>query len=483
MLEKKSVPFFIMLFSFSVLLQSCAGPSKPAVSQVQMQEVPVGTGFKEEGKGGSGPGNLASMGQKKLNSAPAVKEVTPLAGLETPAPGVNAATTRRDLIRARFPGKKVFFPDELSVPENKPEYKIGTDDVISVLVWNQSDLSLPNVTVRKDGMISFPLIGNVKVAGLTIPQVEDLLKTELTRFLTKPQVSVNPKEMNSQRVFIIGPIRRPSILGGGPLLPYYFVKAGSTLLEALGDVEFSSEADLAASYISRRDVIIPINVKTLLRDGDLSQNIYLEPGDRIVIATPLKEVRVLGEVNGPHIYKLKMEDTLLDALSMAKGVKKESADLYMAYVARNKQIIPVSLKRLLDFGDMTQNIVMEDGDVVYIPNIDEKKYFVLGEVHKPGVVYYKDPVDVVEAIAQGGGFLTTAQRSQVVVVRGDLRSPQVYELNMLAMLEGASFERFPLQKGDIVYIPRTMIADWNVFISQLIPTAALAAVIDLMVKP
>jgi len=70
-----------------------------------------------------------------------------------------------------------------------------------------------------------------------------------------------------------------------------------------------------------------------------------------------------------------------------------------------------------------------------------------------------------------------------VVVRGDLRSPQVYELNMLAMLEGASLERFPLQKGDIVYIPRTLIADWNVFISQLIPTAALAAVIDLMARP
>ncbi len=483
MREKKSSPLFLILFTFCLLAQSCAGPSKPAVSPVRVHEVPNGSVLSDDGKGVPVRENSGSMKEKRANYAPAVKEVTPIASLEAPAPVVNGASTRRDLIRARFPGKKVLFPDELGLPEQKPEYKIGADDVISVLVWNQPDLTLPTVTVRKDGMISFPLIGNLKVAGLTIPEVEELLKAELTRFLTKPQVSVNPKEMNSQRVFIIGPIRRPSILGGGPLLPYYFVKAGSTLLEALADVEFSFEADLAASYISRRDMIIPINVKMLLKDGDLSQNLFLEPGDRIVIATPLKEVKVLGEVNGPYTYKLKMDDTLLDAVSMAKGVKKESADLYMAYVARSKQIIPVSLKRLLDFGDMTQNIVMEDGDVVYIPNIDEKKYFVLGEVQKPGVVYYRDPVDVVEAIAQGGGFLTTAQRSQVVIVRGDLRSPQVYELNMLAMLEGSSFERFPLQKGDIVYIPRTLIADWNVFISQLIPTAALAAVIDLMAKP
>jgi protein involved in polysaccharide export with SLBB domain len=87
-------------------------------------------------------------------------------------------------------------------------------------------------------------------------------------------------------------------------------------------------------------------------------------------------------------------------------------------------------------------------------------------------------VDVVEAIAQGGGFQISAQRKQVVVVRGDLRSPQIYEVNMLAMMEGKTFERFPLQKGDIVYIPRTYIADWNVFITQLLPTAAAAALVS-----
>jgi polysaccharide export outer membrane protein len=173
-----------------------------------------------------------------------------------------------------------------------------------------------------------------------------------------------------------------------------------------------------------------------------------------------------------------METTLLDALSIAKGVKKDTADLYTAYVARNKQIIPVNLKRMLDFGDMSQNLFMEDGDILYVPNSDEKKYFVLGEVPKPGVVYYRDPVDVIEAVAQGGGFLVSAQRKQVVVVRGDLRSPQIYEVNILAMMEGRTFERFPLQKGDIVYIPRTYIADWNVFINQLIPTAAAAALVN-----
>jgi len=477
MLKKKKALFLIVLFSFVLL--SCAGPSKQAVSKVQVQAGPPGGWSQDETKKAPGYGgnDKSTKESKKEKLPPTVKEVTPAISPEkTLPPTFSPTSSRKDYIRARFPGKRVIFPDEIKAPLKKPDYKVGVDDVIGVFVWNQPDLHIPHVTVRRDGMISFPLIGNVKIEGLTIPEIEEVLTKELTRFLKNPQVTVDPKEMNSQRIFVIGPIRRPYIMGG-PLLPFHFVKAGSTLLEALAEVEFSFEADLPASYITRGEVIIPVNIKTLLMDGDLSQNVFLEPGDRIVIATPLKEVRVLGEVNGPERYKLKVDDKLLDALSLAKGVKRETADIYMAYVARNKQIIPVSLKRLLDFGDMSQNMLMEDGDIVYIPNIEEKKYYVLGEVEKPGVVFYKDPVDVVEAIALGGGFKISAQRSQVVIVRGDLRSPQIYEIDLLAMLEGKSFERFPLQKGDIVYIPRTLIADWNVFISQLIPSAVISALI------
>jgi polysaccharide export outer membrane protein len=175
-----------------------------------------------------------------------------------------------------------------------------------------------------------------------------------------------------------------------------------------------------------------------------------------------------------------MDATLLDAISAAGGIVSDKADLYMAYVSRNKQILPVNLKRLLDFGDMSQNMVMEDGDIIYIPNIEEKKYYVLGEVAKPGVVYYKDPVDIIEAIAQSGGFLITAQRKQVAVVRGDIRSPQIYEINLLAMMEGKSFSRFTLQKGDIVYVPTTYIADWNNFLNQLFPTFQGIVFLDLL---
>ena len=391
---------------------------------------------------------------------------------------LNAETvSMKDYHRGRFPKNKVVFPDELTPAGKKYEYNIGINDVLHIFFWQHPDLTM-DVTVRNDGQISFPLVDNIRAEGLTVPELENEIKKQIGRFIQDPQVSINPKETQSQRIFIVGQVRKLYTNIGGK--PYFNLKAGSTLLDALSDVEFYQEADLAASYVNRNDLVIPVDLKALMMDGDLSQNILLIPEDKVIIPAALKEVTLLGEFFGPGRYKVNIDTTLANALSIARGINRETADLYMAFVARNKQILPVNLKRLLDYADMSQNIIMEDGDIVFIPNVQEKKYYVLGEVNKPGVYHYRDPVNVMEAISQGGGFLTTAQRSQVVVVRGDINNPQIYEVDALAMMEGKSLEKFTLQKGDIVYIPRTLIAEWNVFLNQLLPSFQAVVLFDLL---
>ncbi|MCX5909560.1 MAG: SLBB domain-containing protein [Deltaproteobacteria bacterium] len=291
---------------------------------------------------------------------------------------------------------------------------------------------------------------------------------------------MNTKEINSVRIFIIGQVHKFNATSTGGIRPDFLLKGGGTLLDALSAIELAADADLAATYVTRNDLIIPVNLKTLLRYGDLTQNINLLPDDRIVVPGPTKEITILGEVLTPDKYKAFIDTTLADILSIAKGVKKDSADLYMAYVARNRQILPVNLKRLLDYGDLSQNMLMEDGDIVYIPNINEKKYYVLGEVTSPKVVQFTDPHTILEAITQAGGFNYFANRRQVVVVRGDPRDPQIYEINALALMQGKSLERFILQKGDIVYIPRTVIADWNLFVAQVLPIIQTVDIIDVI---
>jgi polysaccharide biosynthesis/export protein len=146
----------------------------------------------------------------------------------------------------------------------------------------------------------------------------------------------------------------------------------------------------------------------------------------------------------------------------------------MAYLARGGRILPVNFKRLIDQGDLDQNILVEDKDVIYVPSSKQSIVYVLGEVKNPKVVHFTDTMDLFEAIGEAGDFMTTANRSEVVVVRGGLHSPQIYAVNALEMMRGETAQRFILNRYDIVYVPRTTIADWNVFVNQLLPTALTA---------
>ncbi len=454
----------VVSFVFTLLLiQSCGMLSGTAIHKVNPQDL------RTSEAGGDSSRDKSELVTKEKPAIPAEKTYVKMSA---------EIVSIKEYVRARFPGKKVIFPDELMPSEKKFEYRVGKDDVLRLFVWNHPDLSM-DLTVRRDGQISFPLIGNVEAEGLTIPELEKKLREGFERFIRDPQININPKEVNSLRISIVGQVRKPYGVVGG-IRPDFFLKGGNTLLEALSDVEFYPDADLAAAYVTRNDLIIPINLKALLKDGDLTQNILLMAEDRIVIPGPIKEITLLGELASPGKYKVNIDTTLADALSIGKGINRETADLYMAYVARKKQVLPVNLKRLLDYGDPGQNILMEDGDIVYVPNINEKKFYVVGEVASPKVVYFRDPVDLIEAIAQAGGFTPVATRTQVVVVRGDVKNPQIYEINALDMLKGKSLERFILQKGDIVYVPRWAIANWNIFVNQILPTIQAVDLIDVI---
>jgi protein-tyrosine phosphatase len=377
--------------------------------------------------------------------------------------------TRKDYIREKFEGKKLVFPQELEkVRPERPIYRIGAEDELYILVWQNPDLST-ELIVRDDGKISLPLVGEVEVAGLQVPELETLLQRKYARYVEKPQVTVTVKAVNSLKVFITGAVRVPTVTAG-PLPTGFPLRGDKRLLTALSQVEILPEADLSEAYIVRGEVIIPLDLNRLLKDGDMTQNILLKPADTIVIPALLKEIAVLGEVNRPGRHKVKRRTTVLDALAVAGGIKRETAVLSMAYLARGGSVLPINFKRLIDIGDLDQNILLEDNDVIYVPSSQENKVFVLGEVRRPGVVRFVSQMDIVEAISEAGDFQTTANRSQVVVVRGAPHQPKVYAINALKMMEGDIAESFLLDRRDIVYVPRTAIANWNLFISQILPT-------------
>src|SRR5262245_39805908 len=103
------------------------------------------------------------------------------------------------------------------------DYVIGSDDVLQVTVWGHQDLDQV-VAVRPDGKISLPLAGEVKAAGLTVPQLAEALTGKLSVSVKNPNVSVMVKEIKSYRVYLVGRVAKPGV---------HPIQAGTPLLQAL----------------------------------------------------------------------------------------------------------------------------------------------------------------------------------------------------------------------------------------------------------
>ncbi|MEO8726042.1 MAG: polysaccharide biosynthesis/export family protein [Acidobacteriaceae bacterium] len=160
---------------------------------------------------------------------------------------------------------------------NSETYIIGPQDMVSVSVWKEPDLS-GSLPVRPDGMISMPLLHDVEAAGFTPMQLSTDIATRLKKFVNDPQVSVVVTSINSQRVFILGEVGHQ-----GPLP----LNAGMTALQAIATAGgLSPFANQKKIYILRAEngtkQKIPFNYKKALK-GDEKQNIALKSNDTIVV--------------------------------------------------------------------------------------------------------------------------------------------------------------------------------------------------------
>ena len=169
-------------------------------------------------------------------------------------------------------------PSPAAANAEDPTYKIGAQDVIRVDVWREDQLTR-TVPVRPDGKITLPLLNDVQAAGLTPTQLAGVIREELKKFITNPQVTVSVTEINSRRIYVNGEVNKS---GAYQLLPHM------TILQALsGSGGFTAFARVKKIYILRvqngASVKIPFNYKEAISGKNPAQNIELEPGDTIVV--------------------------------------------------------------------------------------------------------------------------------------------------------------------------------------------------------
>jgi polysaccharide export outer membrane protein len=156
-----------------------------------------------------------------------------------------------------------------------PAYTIGPSDVLRIIVWKEPDLT-QDVTVRADGMITFPLLGDMEAAGRSPSKLGEALAKGLQKFVEAPRVTVSVSQANSARFYVVGQVAKP---GEFPLSSHTTVLHGLAL--AGGLKEFAKADNIV---IVREDQsVVPVNYKRISEGKDVSQNVALARGDTIVV--------------------------------------------------------------------------------------------------------------------------------------------------------------------------------------------------------
>lgn len=226
--------------------------------------------------------------------------------------------------------------------------------------------------------------------------------------------------------------------------------------------------------------IIPVVGKTARQVRDiLAQKLskYIEKVqlDVRITAFRSKRVYVVGEVKTPGQQELNdVPASILDAVSRAGGFTTES-DYSQVLLTRNGTTWRVDLQALYEDGAVDQNLRLEPGDIVNVPDRALNKVFVLGEVQKPGSYFMnKKRITLAEALADAGYVnQLTSNPAWIFVMRGQADSPELFHLNSKSPDSLVLADRFPLRPRDIVYVDAAEVARWNRVISNILPTATM----------
>lgn len=248
-----------------------------------------------------------------------------------------------------------------AAPAFAKEYLIGAGDVISIQVLDNKELDTV-LAVAPGGKITVPLIGDVQAAGTTLGELTDRLTQEFAKKIKVPQVTVTLREVNSYRIYFLGKVAKPGVLSS---------KSEITLLQAISMAGgLQDGADLSLAYVARGTERVPIDFVKLLRNGDLTQNITLNPEDTVVIPdNPRNVVYVTGEVKTPGMLQWAKERgmTALQAV-VAVGGFTQFAARGKANLLRDeggrRMTIPIDFNDLMRAG---KDIPLNPGDILIVP--------------------------------------------------------------------------------------------------------------------
>ena len=274
--------------------------------------------------------------------------------------------------------------------EKEPEkvYTLNAGDNIAITVYNHSDLNI-KTTITPDGYIGMVFIGQIKVAGLTIVQATEAIEQKLSKYIRNPKVGISPYEIKSETVTIAGAVARPGMydITNGMRLADLFAKAGG-----------------AAS----------------------------------------------------HYYD---------------GQTLDAADFDKSIFIRHGEIVPLNFGLAISTGVRPHNVLLRKGDYIYIAPRAESMVYLIGDAKKPYRQIWSKQLGLLELMSIAG-WMNETYWDHAIIIRGGIAHPKMYKVDLDGILTGKK-SNVLLEAGDIVYIPKDNISEYNVFIRKLLPTGQL----------
>jgi polysaccharide export outer membrane protein len=403
------------------------------------------------------------------------------------------------------------------------DYLLGGGDRIRVNVFEVPEYT-GEYQVPPGGSINMPLIGSIPVSGLTTEQAADTIARKYARFLKRPLISVNLLSPRPINVFVAGEVTRPgaytlSLEGGAgnnPGVQYPTVLAALTSAQGVTLAADVTQVQLRRKVGRSGEQTVSLDLKELTQTGRISQEITLRDGDTIVVPTATslnvaearnlfaanfaasqtspRTVVVIGQVYRPGSYLVSPGNTepsgsagsaaggglptVMRSLQLAGGITS-LADVRKIKLRRptrsgTEQSIDINLWKLLQNGDINQDIVVQDGDTIVIPtatdiNTAEATQLatttlspttievgVVGEVKRPGAVKLQPNSSLNQALLAAGGFNDSrASTGSVELIRLNSNGTVSKRPVKVDLAKGINEETNPiLRNNDVVVVDR-----------------------------
>ena len=276
--------------------------------------------------------------------------------------GVSSSTAADDAgsLSASNPAKRAKWQERLT---------LGPGDVVNFSLFDVPESGRQDVAVGPDGRVSYLQAQDVIATGLTIDELRAKLDAELAKYYRNPRTIITPAAIRSKRYIVLGAVTQKGVfLLDRPTTVIEAVAKAGGLETGLFERNTIEQADLPHSFLVRQGKRLTVDFEKLFQQGDLKQNISLEPDDYLFFpSSSLNEIYVLGEVLAPGVLGYKPNTSVIGAIT-ERGGFTEKAHRQRVLVVRgslnNPETFALDTKEML--AGRSTNFKLRPKDIVYV---------------------------------------------------------------------------------------------------------------------